>query len=116
MLLIGLTLGTIDAQQRVPPGPVVAQIEPRLAERNLRQKVAPQYPDSAREARVQGVVRVVVRIGSDGRIQEARVVRGPAMLREAALSAVERWVYDPFVRNGQAVPVMTEIDVPFTLR
>lgn len=100
------------AQSAAPP-PVLVPTDPIVAERNLRTRVAPEYPDAARQANVRGTVKLVVTIGPDGRVQEARAVQGPAMLRDAAMSAVRRWVYEPFVRGGQAVMVRTEVDVEF---
>ncbi|MFM2123845.1 MAG: hypothetical protein RL328_296 [Acidobacteriota bacterium] len=112
-----LAVAGLSAQQRMPPpGPVGSPVDPVVAERNLRTRVEPVYPDAARAGRVQGIVKVSVTIGVNGRPQRITVVGGPAMLREAALAAVRQWVYEPFVRDGRAVAVVTEVGVEFRLR
>jgi len=54
-------------------------------------------------------------IGKDGAVQNVQVLSGPPLLRSAAADAVKRWVYRPTLLNGQAVEVVTQIDVAFTL-
>lgn len=95
------------------PGPVFVPTDPIVAERNLRTRVDPEYPEAAVRGNVRGTVKLVVTIGVDGRVTDARAVKGPAVLRGAAETAVRRWVYEPFVRGRSAVPVMTEVDVEF---
>jgi protein TonB len=83
--------------------------------RPLRQP-APEYPELARAARLAGRVRIECMLGPDGRVREARVLEGPALLREAALEAVTRWVYTPTLLRGVPVPVRLEVTVDFRLR
>jgi protein TonB len=40
---------------------------------------------------------------------------GPPLLVNAALAAVQQWRYQPTMLSGNAVEVITEIDVNFTL-
>lgn len=75
----------------------------------------PDYPALAKAARVEGVVRLEAVIGRDGAIRNLRVVSGPPLLVAAALSAVERWRYQPTLLNSEPVEVATEIEVHFTL-
>jgi len=63
----------------------------------------------------QGEVSVQGTIGKDGRIANLRVISGPEELRGAALDAVKRWVYRPYLLNGQPVSVDTTINVAFNL-
>lgn len=46
-----------------------------------------QYPQMARLARVEGDVKVQIRIGSDGSVLSTEVLNGSPMLREAALNS-----------------------------
>jgi TonB family protein len=78
-------------------------------------KVPPIYPQMAKSAGVQGVVRIAALIGKDGTMQELHVLEGPAMLIQAAMDAVKQWVYKPTMLNGDPVSVETTIDVNFTL-
>jgi protein TonB len=77
--------------------------------------VAPVYPAIAQSARVQGVVIVEATIGSDGRVQEAKVLRSIPLLDAAALDAVKQWVYEPTLLNGVPVPVIMTVTINFTL-
>jgi len=77
-------------------------------------KVNPIYPALARSARVQGEVILQAVIGKDGRIENLHAVSGPPMLVKAALDAVQQWRYRPYMLNGEAVGVETQITVRFT--
>ena len=77
--------------------------------------VNPQYPAVAQTARVQGVVILEARIGIDGKVSQARVLRSVPLLDQAALDAVMQWEFTPTRLNGQLVPVLTTITVQFTL-
>ena len=73
------------------------------------------YPQIAKVARIQGMVRVEGVISRDGMIQKLRVISGHPLLVQAALDAVKQWRYSPTLLNGEAVEVQTTIDVNFTL-
>ncbi len=77
---------------------------------------APEYPTLAKAARIEGLVRLEAVIGRDGRIMNLRAISGHPMLIPAALAAVERWIFQPTLLNGDPVEVDTEIEVNFTLR
>src|SRR6185295_12826680 len=73
--------------------------------------VSPSYPDAAKRARVEGVVILECAIGPDGRITKVTVLRGAPLLAEAAVDAVEQWVYAPTLLNGVPVPVIMTVTV-----
>jgi protein TonB len=75
----------------------------------------PSYPAIARTARIQGTVRIQAIIGRDGSIRNLQVVSGPPLLIEVAKEAVQQWRYQPTLLNGEAVEVITEIDINFTI-
>lgn len=78
-------------------------------------RAMPVYPSLARQARVQGVVRLEGVIARDGTMQQLRVISGHPMLVQAALEAVRQWVYRPTYLNGEPVEVQAPIEVRFTL-
>src|SRR6185437_14395112 len=47
-----------------------------IAEANLITKVEPKYPPLALQARISGIVEFTVDIGTDGKVQSLRLVRG----------------------------------------
>jgi TonB family protein len=73
------------------------------------------YPPLAKQAHIQGVVKLSATIAKDGTIQNLEVIEGHPLLIQAALDAVRQWVYKPTLLNGQPVEVVTQIDVNFTL-
>jgi protein TonB len=81
----------------------------------LIRQVQPIYPTLARQVRVQGVVTLEAIIGTDGAIQQLRVLSGHPLLAPSAIQAVQQWMYSPTILNGKAVAVKTTIEVRFTL-
>ncbi len=82
----------------------------------LTSQAMPVFPPLARQARIQGSVRLEAIIGKEGSIENLEVVSGHPLLLQAALDAVRRWRYQPTLLNGVAVEVITTIDVNFTMR
>jgi TonB family protein len=81
----------------------------------LVSQVRPQYPPLAKQARIQGTVRLSAVIGTDGDVKHLEVVSGHPLLVPAAVEAVRQWVYKPTLLNGTPVEVITQIDINFAL-
>ena len=77
--------------------------------------VEPVYPQAAKEAGVSGIVIVEIRIGIDGTVETARVVRSSPGLDEAALDAVRLWQFEPVMVNGRPTAIVSTVAVPFNL-
>lgn len=75
----------------------------------------PEYPYIARSNRIQGAVRLEAIVGTDGSIQNLRVLSGRPLLVRAALEAVAQWRYQPTLLNGEPAEIQTEIVVNFIL-
>jgi protein TonB len=73
------------------------------------------YPPLARATRVQGTVKIQAVIGRDGAIKDLQVISGPPLLIAVAIEAVRQWRYLPTLLNGDAVEVVTDIDINFTI-
>jgi len=59
-------------------------------------RVEPEYPIVARKARISGRVGVQVRIGRDGRVEEATIVKPlPFGLDQAVRDAILKWEFTP---------------------
>jgi protein TonB len=101
------------SQTPAPPGTI--RVGGAVQANNILNKVTPAYPPSAKEARVQGVVRFEALIGKDGSIENLKLVSGPPLLVQSAMEAVQQWKYKPTLLNGQPVQVLTIIDVNYTL-
>jgi len=77
--------------------------------------VAPEYPEEAKKARIQGVVILECTISPKGRVVEVKVTRGVPGLDKAAIEAVRQWEYSPTLVDGQAVPLIMNVTVNFRL-
>src|SRR5271168_354758 len=80
----------------------------------LTNLVEPVYPPDARQARLEGTVKLHLVVGADGRIKSLQPVSGPESLTQAAMTAVREWRYNPTLLNGK--PVETQEDVSFVFR
>jgi TonB family protein len=74
------------------------------------------YPLLAQHMNVQGSVVLQAVIGTDGVVQNLRVMSGPSILATAAQQAVREWKFKPIVQNGQAVESKATITVNFTIK
>jgi TonB family protein len=93
-----------------------AEIEGKLLIPALVQhQVKPEYPEKAKQHRIQGQVVLRLVIGKDGRITDIRPDSGPPELIPAAIKAVQKWRYRPFLLNGEPLAVETTIKVNFAL-
>jgi len=81
----------------------------------MTRKVAPVYPPLARQARIQGTVMLRIIINKSGEVRDVNLISGHPMLAPAAVEAVRQWRYQPYVVDGQAVEVETDIQVNFKL-
>ena len=79
-------------------------------------RIEPTYPLIAQQARIQGVVVLTAIIGKDGSVQRLQLVNGNPLLAPAAIEAVKKWRYKPFLLNGQAVEIETTVTVTFSVR
>jgi TonB family protein len=79
-------------------------------------KAAPIYPELARQARVQGTVRLHTLIDTDGRVIEVKYVSGPAMLVQSAIDSVKQWQFKPTTLNSVPVQVECVLEINFNLR
>jgi TonB family protein len=86
-----------------------------IPESKILRKVQAAYPLDAVDHHIQGVVKITVLIGTDGHVENIRLVSGHPLLAPAALQAVRQWVFEPTQSHGQAVKVITPITVPFAL-
>jgi protein TonB len=79
------------------------------------QDAAPQYPEIARAARVQGLVILEATIDERGFVTGARVLRSEPLLDAAALAALRQWRYTPTLLNGIPVRVLMTVTFRFSL-
>jgi len=78
-------------------------------------ELRPEYPDTAKRARVQGTVVLEVEVYDDGRIGEIRVKRSVQGLDESAIEAVRKVKFKPGKAGGKPVNTMVIIPIEFRL-
>ena len=76
----------------------------------------PEYPQIARDVKVQGVVILEAVINEHGEVGRVKVLRSIPLLDNAAIAAVQQWRYTPTLLNGVPVSVLMTITVNFTLQ
>jgi len=121
-------LNSIDEAVFTPPSSAVPQkvevrtmnvnqvnISPGVMAGMILKKVPPRYPLYAKEQGIQGRVVLQATIDKGGHIANLHVISGPRELQKASMDAVKKWVYKPYLLNGEPVEVMTTINVIFTL-
>ncbi len=75
----------------------------------------PEYPRSALRAGLTGRVVLRIDVGTDGRPREVVVVESSRhrVLDQAAVRAVQRWRFEPAMRDGVAVPATVQQVISF---
>jgi TonB family protein len=93
----------------------VMQLSASAAEEGLLTRVEPEYPEAARQQKIQGAVVLDVRVRRDGTVQQVTLVSGDSVLANAAIAAVNRWQFKPHSVNGQTVAMQTRVTLNFRL-
>ena len=83
----------------------------------LIRRSLPEYPAAARAAQLEGDVVLEAVVGSDGRVQDVRVLQSlHPLIDEAARNAVRKYEYSPGRRNGTPELARVRTTVSFKLR
>lgn len=89
---------------------VISYRTPQLQGIKLVAAREPEYPPLARQARIQGIVRFTVVVGTNGSVERAALKSGHPLLVESARDAVLQYRFAP-----PPAPVTTDVDVNFVL-
>jgi TonB family protein len=84
----------------------------------LVKQVRPVYPPGCKREGVQGSVFLRAVIGKDGAILNLEPLNKivDQRLVQAAVDAVKQWRYEPTLLNGNAVEIITEVEISFALQ
>ncbi|HEU4888738.1 MAG TPA: energy transducer TonB, partial [Thermoanaerobaculia bacterium] len=97
-----------------PPGPM--RVGGDVKAPVIVNRAEPKYTESARKARIAGIVIVEAIIDKNGNVDEVKVVKGlPMGLSEEAERAVRQWKFKPGTHNGQPVATIFNLTVNFKL-
>lgn len=104
--------GVSPVEDEAAPEPAAVTRPPELVE-----FVQAEYPAEAQEAGQEASVELEITIGVDGRVTEARVVGSAGeAFDQAAMVAVQRFVFRPAVVEGQEVASVIRYRYRFELR
>ncbi len=107
---VGNTIGKEPDKDRPPPDQVQAlpPVDYRRVETSpvrIQDWKAP-YPSTERDAGIEGVTVLKLTLSEDGRVTEAKVLRGPSpVLNEEARKAMFKLRFKPGTVDGRPVPV-----------
>ncbi|MCP4681149.1 MAG: TonB family protein [Desulfobacterales bacterium] len=82
-----------------------------------RENPRPRYPESARRRGYQGTVVLEVLVDDAGKVETLRLFKssGHNILDKAALSAVEKWRFEPGIRGSDKVKMWVRVPIRFHL-
>jgi TonB family protein len=83
-------------------------------DKHSKQPVMPGYPESLKGSGIKGIVTLQVVVGEDGCTQTITVVKKlHPQLDKLAKDAVQAWKFEPAMKDGKPVKVLTEVKVEF---
>ena len=103
----------VSLSRGTPSNPFRPRLTEEASSPSLIVKPEPVYPETARQARIEGLVIIEVVIGSDGAPKNIAVISGHPLLQTAGIDAVKDYRYQPLVINGSPTEFVTTITVPF---
>jgi TonB family protein len=74
----------------------------------------PVYPAIAKNSKMSGSVEMHFKIGIDGKVNNPVVVKGPPLLAQAAMEALQGWRYKPATLDGS--PIESEATTVFDFK
>lgn len=95
-------LQTLNISQGVSQGMIIKQVQPN-------------YPQIALTMRIEGSVELLATISKTGDITSVKVLSGDPQFTTAAMDAVKRWKYRPYMLNGAPVEIQTQVTINFKL-
>jgi TonB family protein len=94
------------------PLPIGGDVKPA----RLLKTVPPVYPPSAKSQRIAGDVQLDALIDANGTVTATKIISGPTLLHQAAISAVKQWKYAPAQLDGKPTSMHLVVTVQFRLQ
>ena len=76
----------------------------------------PSYPDLARDMGTEGTVVLRLLVGKDGNVADVKIVSGPEVLQDAAISAAKQAKFKPALQQHRPVAVWVQVPIKFSLQ
>ncbi len=85
------------------------------AVKNAKERVEPEYPAMAKQLHLEGAVQLEAHIGENGSVEEVKPLTGNAVLMNAAVAAIKRWKFTPFLADGKPTKAVADMSFRFKL-
>jgi len=108
--LVNLSGG--HSKEPAAPLPIGGDVKPA----QLLKSVPPIYPAAARTQRISGNVQVDALIDASGNVSTMKVISGPVLLHEAAMTALKQWKYEPAKLDGNPAAMHLTVTIQFRLQ
>jgi TonB family protein len=102
-----------SASTSTPPQRI--RVSQDVARALLVNHVSPSYPRKARKQHIQGTVVLIARINLKGEVADLSLVSSDAALAKAAMDAVKKWTFRPYLVRGRPSELETELALNFSL-
>jgi TonB family protein len=106
------TLSASHSKEPTAPLPIGGDV----VSAKLLKSVPPVYPPAARSQRVGGDVKIDALVDVSGNVSTMKVISGPTLLHQAAMSALKQWKYEPAKLDGNPTPMHLTVIVQFRLQ
>ncbi len=104
-------------QPRAPQSEPIDFTRASIEKTHLIYKVNPAYPEQAKREGIQGTVRLTVITNEEGFVYEVKGnPENNPILEQAAIPAVKKWRFTPFLMKDVPVAIETTVTVNFTLK
>jgi TonB family protein len=110
-------IAPVETAQPPPPPPTptaVLRVSKGVISGEVVTKVYPVYPSIAKQINAAGEVQVAIIISENGRVIEAKAIKGHPVLRAAAEDAARKWVFRPTLLDGKPVKQPGTLTFVFT--
>lgn len=81
----------------------------------LIKTVAPVYPKRALSWGIEGIVIVEATTDIEGRVVATKVLKSVPALDKAAVNAIKKWVYEPFIIEGRPRRIVFTVTLKFSV-
>jgi periplasmic protein TonB len=107
-----VSLAGAHSKEPIAPLPIGGDVQPA----KLLKSVPPIYPPTARTQRVAGDVKIDALIDASGNVSSMKVISGPTLLHQAAMTALKQWKYEPAKLDGNPTQMHLTVTVQFRLQ
>jgi len=85
------------------------RVKPEEAGQHLTKKVDAVVPQMAKLVGLGGTVVLDAIVSPEGKVTSVKAISGSPILIQSVIETVRQWEYKPFLRDGQAISVITQI-------